>query len=114
MKKCVKVKKRSGLKLPNCIEKFTRKEQNMEGYTFEDMWLDLKNGYQIYYTYVRNRYVLFKTAKNCYTQKLLTDNPKNPQPRMTMLTLKRVKEMFPYMENIEYKVMSDTNLMNDI
>ena len=29
----------------------------MEGYTFEDMWLDSKNGYQIYYTYVRNRYV---------------------------------------------------------
>ena len=28
-------------------------------YTFEDMWLDLKNGYQIYYTYVRNKYVLF-------------------------------------------------------
>ena len=51
----------------------------MEGYTFEDMWLDLKNGYQIYYTYVRNRYVLFKTAKNCYTQKLLSDDPKNPQ-----------------------------------
>ena len=41
----------------------------MENYTFEDMWLDLKNGYQIYYTYVRNRYVLFKTAKNCYTKK---------------------------------------------
>ena len=77
----------------------------MEGYTFEDMWLDLKNGYQIYYTYVRNRYVLFKTAKNCYTQKLLSDDPKNPQPRMTMLTLKRVKEMFPYMEQIEYKVI---------
>ena len=37
----------------------------MEGYTFEGMWLDLKNGYQIYYTYVRNRYVLFKTAENC-------------------------------------------------
>ena len=73
-------------------------------YTFEDMWLDLKNGYQIYYTYVRNRYVLFKTAKNCYTQKLLSDNHKNPQPRMTMLTLKRVKEIFPNMEDIEYKV----------
>ena len=43
--------------------------KRMENYTFEDMWLDLKNGYQIYYTYVRNRYVLFKTAKNCYTQK---------------------------------------------
>ena len=47
----------------------------MENYTFEDMWLDLKNGYQIYYTYVRNRYVLFRTAQNCYTQKLLSDDP---------------------------------------
>ena len=79
----------------------------MENYTFEDMWLDLKNGYQIYYTYVRNRYVLFKTAKNCYTQKLISDNPKNPQPRMTMLTLKRVKEIFPHMEDIEYKISDD-------
>ena len=76
----------------------------MENYTFEDMWLDLKNGYQIYYTYVRNRYVLFKTAKNCYTQKLISDNP---QPRMTMLTLKRVKEIFPHMEDIEYKISDD-------
>lgn len=73
-------------------------------YTFEDMWLDLKNGYQIYYTYVRNRYVLFKTAKNCYTQKLLSNSDKNPHPKSTMLTLKRVMEIFPHMENIEYKV----------
>ena len=64
----------------------------MEKYTFENMWEDLRNGYQIYYTYVRNRYLLFKTASNCYTQKLLSTNPKNPQPKMTMLTLKRVKE----------------------
>ena len=43
----------------------------MEEYTFEKMWLDLKNGYQIYYIlYVGNRYVLFKTAENCYTQKV--------------------------------------------
>ena len=49
-----------------------------EKYTFERMWVDLSNGYQIYYTYVRNRYVLFKTAKNCYTQKLLSTDPKNP------------------------------------
>ena len=76
----------------------------MENYSFEMMWEDLKNGYQIYYTYVRNRYVLFKTAENCYTQKLLSDHPKNPQPKMLMLTLKRVKEMFPDMENIEYKI----------
>ena len=61
-------------------------------------------GYQIYFTYVRNRYLLFKTAENCYTQKLLTDNPKNPQPRHSMITYKRVKEMFPHMEQIEYKI----------
>lgn len=84
----------------------------MDNYTFEDMWLDLKNGYQIYYTYVKNRYVLFKTAKNCYTQKLLSDNQKNPQPKMTMLTLKRVKEIFPFMEDIEYKVSDDLNFNN--
>lgn len=82
----------------------------MNDYTFEKMWVDLQNGYQIYYTYVNNRYVLFKTAKNCYTQKLLSENPKNPQPRMAMLTLKRVKEIFPYMENIEYKISDDLNL----
>ena len=78
----------------------------MENYTFEKMWMDLRDGYQIYYTYVGNRYVLFKTAKNCYTQKLLSNNPKNPQPKMSMLTLKRVKEMFDYMEDIEYRIVS--------
>ena len=76
----------------------------MEGYTFEKMWVDLKNGYQIYYTYVGNRYVLFKTTENCYTQRLLSTDKKNPQPRQLMLTLKRVKEMFPDMKEIEYKV----------
>ena len=76
----------------------------MEGYTFEKMWVDLRDVYQIYYTYVGNRYVLFKTADNCYTQKLLTEHKKNPQPRMLMLTLKRVKEMFPHMEDIEYRL----------
>ena len=78
----------------------------MEGYTFEKMWLDLRDGYQIYYTYVGNRYVLFKTAENCYTQKLLTEHKKNPQPRMLMKKKKRVKEMFPHMEDIEYKIDS--------
>ena len=35
---------------------------------------------------------------------LLSDHKKNPQPKMLMLTLKRVKEMFPNMEDIEYKI----------
>ena len=82
----------------------------MDGkYTFEVFKQNLDDGYQIYFTYVRNRYLLFKTAENCYTQKLLTDNPKNPQPRTTMLTLKRVKEIFPFMEDIEYKISDDLN-----
>ena len=75
----------------------------MQEYTFEMMWEDLNNGYQIYYTFVKNRYLLFKTAKNCYTQKLITENSKNPHPKVTMLTLKRVKEMFPFMEDVEYR-----------
>ena len=75
-----------------------------EKYTFEMMWEDLNNGYQIFYTYVRNRYLIFKTAENCYTQKLLSIDEKNPQPRNIVITHRRLKEMFPFMEHIEYKV----------
>ena len=35
-----------------------------EKYTFEMMWEDLNNGYQIFYTYVRNRYLLSRTRIN--------------------------------------------------
>ena len=76
----------------------------MENYTFERFEEELDNGYQMYYTYVRNRYLLFKTAENCYTQKLVSQEDKNPQPSQIVITHKRVKEMFPFMENIEYKV----------
>lgn len=77
----------------------------MEGkYSFKRMEEELNNGYQIYFTYVRNRYQLFKTSENCYTQQLLTDNPKNSQPRLTIITKKRLREIYPHMEEIEYKV----------
>ena len=36
----------------------------MQDYTFEMMWEDLNNGYQIYYTFVHNRYLIYKTAEN--------------------------------------------------
>ena len=72
-------------------------------FTLEKFEEDLDVGYEIYYTYVRNRYLLFKTAENCYTQKLISVHEKNPQPVMQMLTKQRVEEMFPYMEDIEYK-----------
>ena len=77
----------------------------MEGkYTFTEFSNDLDGGYKILFDYVRNRYVLFKTSENCYTQKLLSTHPKNPLPVLEMLTKKRVHEIFPFLENIEYKV----------
>lgn len=74
---------------------------------FEQFDRNLDDGYQIYFTYVRNRYLIFKTSENCYTQKLLTDNPKNPLARHAIITHKRVKEMFPFMEDIEYKASNN-------
>lgn len=73
-------------------------------YTFERLENELDNGFQIYFTFVNNRYLVFKTTENCYTQKLISVHDKNPQPRMAMITRRRLKEMFPFMENIEYKV----------
>lgn len=76
----------------------------MDGkYSFEQMEQELDNGYVIFYTYVRHRYQLFKIAEKCYTQKLLTEDLKNPLPRIVVITHKRLKEIYPYMENIEYK-----------
>ena len=77
----------------------------MEGkYTFDRMKRELEEGYTIFFTYVRNRYQLFKTTDDCYTQQLLTEDLKNPLPRLSIITHKRLKEIFPYMEHIEYKV----------
>ncbi len=75
-----------------------------EGYSFNKFWKDLDDGLEIYYTYMDKKYLMYKLTKNCYKQELLTDiKEKSPHPRMSILTLKRVKELFPYMENIEYK-----------
>lgn len=78
-----------------------------EKYTFEKFDNELDNGFQVYFTFNRNRYLVFKTTENCYTQKLISVHDKNPQPRMQMITHKRLKELFPYMEAIEYKVRMD-------
>lgn len=80
----------------------------MDGkYTFTRMEKELNNGYIIFFTYVRNRYELFKTSKDCYTQQLLTDDAKNPLPKLSIITHKRLKEIFPYMEDIEYKLLDN-------
>lgn len=43
----------------------------MENYTFDEFEKILDDGYQVYFTYLKNRYLLFKTTENCYTQKLI-------------------------------------------
>lgn len=73
-------------------------------YTFERLENELDNGFQVYFTFVNNRYLVFKTTDNCYTQKLISVHDKNPQPRMAMITRRRLKEIFPFMEDIEYKI----------
>lgn len=76
----------------------------MEGYTFERLWKELNDGYQIYYTYMDKRYLLTKLDKNCYSRELVNQDEKTPHPRKQIITLKSVKELFEFMENIEYKI----------
>ena len=60
--------------------------------------------YQIYLTYVKNRYLVYKTAANCYTQELMDYDEKNPQPRLSVITQKRLKEIFKFSTELEYKI----------
>lgn len=76
----------------------------MENYTFERLWKELNEGYQIYYTYMDKRYMLAKLDKNCYSRQLINKDEKSPHPRNQIVTLKSVKELFEFMEDIEYKI----------
>ena len=51
----------------------------------------------IYFSYKR-----MAKGKNC-----LSEDSKNPQARLAIITHKRVKEIFPFMEAIEYKAMDN-------
>ena len=73
-------------------------------YTYKNFEKDLNNGYQIYLHYVNNRYLVYKTAANCYTQELMEYDEKNPQPRLSVITKKRLKEIFKFSTELEYKV----------
>ncbi len=77
----------------------------MESYTFDEFLEILDKGYQVYFTYLKNRYLLFKTTENCYTQKLIHVGAKNPPAKMSMVTKKYVMEIFPFMEEMEYKAV---------
>ncbi len=75
-----------------------------KNYKLHDFERDLNNGYKIFLTYVNNRYLIYKTTENCYTLELLDYDESNPQPRVSMITKKRMKEIFKYSTELEYKV----------
>ena len=74
-----------------------------DGYTFEKFFEDLKNGFQIYYTYMGCRYLIYKLTKNCYKNELIEAPEKCPHQKNAILTLKRVKEIFDDMTELQYK-----------
>ncbi len=76
----------------------------MEQYSFEQLWKELNDGYSIYYTYMEKRYILTKLDKNCYSNELADKDEKGPHPKSQIVTLKTVKELFEFMEDIEYKI----------
>ena len=77
----------------------------MNKYNFDKFENDLNNGFQIYLTFVNNRYLIYKTSDNCYTQKLVDYDEKNPQPRQIVITNKRLEEIFTFATELEYKRM---------
>lgn len=77
----------------------------MREYSFVQLWKDLNNGYQIYYTYMGVRYLLSKLTKNCYSKEIVKMIQKGIHPKTQIITLKAVKEIYPFMEDIEYKIV---------
>jgi hypothetical protein len=71
--------------------------------TFEKFSEDLDNGYKIKFDYVRNRYVLYKVNENCYMQELIEQKTTNPVAAKNMITFKAIKEMFPFITDVEYQ-----------
>lgn len=76
----------------------------MDNYTFEKFWEDLDNGFEIYCDYLGQRYLIYKTAKNSYTQRLINDEIKSPHAKFKIITLKSLQEIFPYLKELEYKI----------
>ena len=50
----------------------------MENYSFEQFWMDLRDGYQIYFDYMDVRYLIYKMQKNCYKKEMITELKKSP------------------------------------
>ena len=76
----------------------------MENYNLDKMKADLNNGFGLYFNYNNNRYLIHKVSDNCYSQELITIKEKSPHARLNLISEKALKEMFPFMTDIEYKV----------
>ena len=77
----------------------------IENYSFKKFSKDLDDGYKILFDYVRNRYMVYKVDENCYMQELVEQKSRNPVPEKSMITYKAIKEMFPYITDVEYRVV---------
>lgn len=75
----------------------------MQDHTFEEFEEILDKGYQVYFTYLNNRYLVFKTNENCYTKKMIYQGSKNPPAKFAVITKKYLNEIYDFMEEIEYK-----------
>lgn len=82
----------------------------MENYTLERMKKDLNDGFGLYFDYNNNRYLIHKVTENCYSQELITIKEKSPHARMNLISDKALKEIFPFMENIEYSIGISDNV----
>ena len=76
----------------------------MENYTLEKMEMDLNNGFGLYFNYNNNRYLIYKVSNNCYSQRLITIKEKSPHACLNLISYKVLKEMVPFMADIEYKI----------
>lgn len=73
-------------------------------YTFEKFEEDLDKGHKIYFTYLKNKYLIYKVTENCYMQELVEQKSRNAVQEKAMITHNAIKMMFPYQKNYEYKV----------
>ena len=80
----------------------------IENYSFKKFSKDLDDGYKILFDYVRNRYMVYKVDENCYMQELVEQKSRNPVPEKSMITYKVIKEMFPYITDVEYRVVVES------
>ncbi len=86
----------------------------MNDYSFKQFWKDLNDGYQIYFDYMGIRYLIYKMQKNCYKKEMITELKKTPLQKNEIITLKRVLELFDFMENFEYKVFQKNKVFDKI